>query len=327
MPQGRNLVLLLIFVLLVLVILWLLIGSLKRPLPKTDTAPAVGDRYDAERAAAWGGTADDARGLDAGMAGDAGAVGAGAVGAGAWAASRGEDTFEGSDAPAAAAFSAEERAAEQADGFDIGVDGVVPDGRLASMADGAGIAAAEAEAREALEPVDVPELADLSVDPDDFDLPEHGLPGMTMGDMPAGGGLDVDGALPSTQLPDETAVDVDGVARVDGSDVGAPAWDAPDVSVPDVDVAAVDVPAVDVPQVSVPEVDIAAVDVPDVTVSDVDVPAVDVAAVDMPEVSVPDMDVPAADVPDASLPEGGRSRSRPAGGEPAPRRHSRGELR
>ncbi|GAA1805812.1 hypothetical protein GCM10009811_31700 [Nostocoides veronense] len=190
MPKGQNLVLLLIFLLLLGVIIWLLLGSRRRPdapiSPAREVDPAAG---------AGSGAYADPDGLSAAAAATAGAgvagvAGAGALGAAAWEASRGEDmnepvVSEVADVEAHEAMSAEAQASDEslagAESFDVGADGVLHEARLADDEGDAAFRAAEAEALEATDR-EFP-MPDLSGDADDFDLPKDGgLPGLTTQD-------------------------------------------------------------------------------------------------------------------------------------------------
>lgn len=172
MPEGKNLVLLLIFLLLVGVIIWLLLSSFRRPARPAEPTNRDVARPDPVPGAAWG-------------------------------ASHEEDLNEGSDAVAAPQGVAEDaeanldalvavdeqvaqaRVVDDVDGseddFDAGVDGVLREARLADDEGDAALAAAEAEAREVTESDYA--MPDLSGDADDFDLPEDGgLHGLTVTD-------------------------------------------------------------------------------------------------------------------------------------------------
>lgn len=212
MPKGQNLVLLLIFLLLLGVIIWLLLGSRRRPdapiSPAREVDPAAG---------AGSGAYADPDGLSAAAAATAGAgvagvAGAGALGAAAWEASRGEDmnepvVSEVADVEAHEAMSAEVKASDEslagAESFDVGADGVLHEARLADDEGDAAFRAAEAEALEATDR-EFP-MPDLSGDADDFDLPKDGgLPGLTQD-----GDLATDG--------DGVATERDGVATDGGA--------------------------------------------------------------------------------------------------------------
>ena len=218
MPGGKNLVLLLIFLLLVGVIIWLLLSSFRRPARPAEPTnrdvarPDPGAAREVEVDDVEVGRVDGPGAATLGAAGaaslaGAGAMGAGAMGAGAmgaaWGASREEDLNEGSDAVAApqgvagdaeadldALVAVDEQVAParvvgdvdgSADDFDAGVDGVLREARLADDEGDAALAAAEAEAREVTESDYA--MPDLSGDADDFDLPEDGgLHGLTVTD-------------------------------------------------------------------------------------------------------------------------------------------------
>ena len=175
MPEGRNLVLLLIFLLLLGVILWLLLGSRRKPV-----ANGSGGRDGAsgpQHAGSFG--SSDAAAPPA--AGAAGAVSAGTMGAAAWGAARGEDVNESADALAAEAVAFEtEDGVATAGSFDAGADGALRESRLADDEAEAAEAVALADAQAGLDGDYA--LPDLSGDVDDFDLPaDGGLPGLAHG--------------------------------------------------------------------------------------------------------------------------------------------------
>lgn len=229
----RNLILLLIFLALLVAIVWLVLGSRRKATAPAPAAPA-------ERGPYGGGPVS--RSDLAGEVGIPTAAGA-AAGAAAWTASRGEDGFEGVDADVAesAALEAERdlaggrvpggddvdrsawaggapAAAGEGDAFDVGEDGVMRESRLAEDADLSGLAAAEAEARAAVDQ-GAGGLPDLSGDVDDFDLPEEGLHGLGSPDespaTPAGA---ASAELPGWSAPTEPPAPA---AAADPGEVGA----------------------------------------------------------------------------------------------------------